>query len=396
MRGFLILRTGSPRGSVNIRSRKRVDDRDYMARALALAEKGLGWTSPNPAVGAVIVKEGEIVGEGYHRRAGGPHAEIYALRQAGAKAEGATLYVTLEPCNHYGRTPPCTEAILAAGIQRVVAATADANPAVRGRGLVQLAQAGLEVSVGVERVAARRLNDGFAKYMTTGLPWVSLKIAMSLDGKVATHTGDARWITGPEARRLSHVLRHRHNAVLVGRGTVSADDPLLTVRLAEGKNPVRLVLDSRLRLPAEAKLVRTAREVPTWVITTPHHDPARRKLLEEEGVEVVVVPGEEETVHLPAMLEILGKRGITALLVEGGPTVSAAFLEAKLVDRLYVFLAAKIIGGAFAPGAVGGRGVARVAEAYRLTEISVERVGEDWLISGYPEGGHPDAYWTWD
>jgi diaminohydroxyphosphoribosylaminopyrimidine deaminase/5-amino-6-(5-phosphoribosylamino)uracil reductase len=374
----------------------RMDDRYYMQRALALAKRGLGWTSPNPAVGAVVVRDGQIVGEGYHQKAGEPHAEVHALRQAGARARGSTLYVTLEPCNHYGRTPPCTEAILAAGVRRVVAATADANPAVRGRGLLELLRAGLEVQVGVGRQEARRLNDAFAKYITTHLPWVSLKMAMSLDGKVATRTGDSRWITGPAARRVGHELRHRHDAVLVGIGTVLADNPRLTVRLCGGRNPVRLVLDSSLRLPLQARLVGEAPAAPTWVITTPRHDPQRRNLLEEIGVEVVVVPGEGRRVDLPAMLELLGKQGIASVLVEGGPTVNAAFLEAGLVDQVYLFLAPRILGGARAPGAISGAGVAKVAEGRRLKGVRVEQVGEDWLISGYPEGEGrgPDGYWT--
>lgn len=371
-----------------------MDDTYYMRRALGLASKGLGWTSPNPAVGAVVVSNGKIVGEGYHHRAGEPHAEVHALRQAGEQARGATLYVTLEPCNHYGRTPPCTEAILAAGIRRVVAATADANPVVRGRGLLQLARAGLEVQVGVGRQEARELNEAFAKYITTGRPWVSLKAAMSLDGKVATRAGDSRWITGPSARRLVHQLRHRHDAVLVGIGTVLADDPRLTVRLGEGRDPVRLVLDSSLRLPLQARLINQTSTAPTWVITTPRHDAERRRLLEAKGVEVIVVPGKGPRVDLATMLDLLGKRGITSILVEGGPTVNAAFLDAKLVDRMYVFLAAKIIGGCEAPGPVGGEGPERVAGAQRLTRVRVEQVGEDWLISGYPEGKGPEVYWT--
>ena len=369
-------------------------DYRYMQRALDLAERGAGWTSPNPAVGAVVVRHGQVVGEGYHRRAGEPHAEVHALKQAGDLARGATLYVTLEPCNHYGRTPPCTEAILAAGIRRVVVATADANPVVRGRGLARLMNAGLEVWVGVGRKEARRLNEAFAKYITSGLPWVSLKVAMSLDGRVATRTGGARWITGPAARRLVHQLRHRHDAVLVGAGTVLADDPRLTVRLEQGRDPVRLVLDSRLRIPLSSRVINLPSSAPTWIFTTPNHDRDKRRLLEARGAEVIVVPGSGPRVDIRAMLEIVGQRGITSIMVEGGPTVNAAFLKHNLVDRLYLFLAPKIIGGHEAPGPVGGAGVEEVSSAQRIEGVEVTRVGEDWLFTGYPKGRDPERYWT--
>jgi diaminohydroxyphosphoribosylaminopyrimidine deaminase/5-amino-6-(5-phosphoribosylamino)uracil reductase len=342
----------------------------------------------------VLVRDDRIVGEGYHQRAGEAHAEVNALRQAGGLARGATLYVTLEPCSHYGRTPPCTEAVLAAGVRRVVAATADANPRVRGRGLLRLATSGVAVEVGLERREARRLNEAFAKYVVTGLPWVSLKMAMSLDGKVATRAGDSRWITGPTARRAVHELRHRHDAVLVGVGTVLADNPQLTVRWYKGRDPVRVILDSSLRLPPEARVLKVRSPAPTWVVTTPHHDPNRRRALEDRGAEVLVVSEAGSRVDLKALLALLGRRGVTSVLIEGGPTVAAAFLEADLVDRLYMFVAPKLLGGREAPGPIGGLGAERVAQALPVRELEIRPIGEDWLISGYPATKNPEAHWT--
>ncbi|MGB9920981.1 MAG: bifunctional diaminohydroxyphosphoribosylaminopyrimidine deaminase/5-amino-6-(5-phosphoribosylamino)uracil reductase RibD [Moorellales bacterium] len=369
-------------------------DLKFMRRALELAERGAGWTSPNPAVGAVVVRDHRIVGEGYHHRAGEAHAEVNALRQAGELARGSTLYVTLEPCNHYGRTPPCTEAILAAGVRRVVAATADANPRVRGRGLLRLAAKGLQVEVGLERRSARRLNEAFAKYVVTGIPWVSLKMAMSLDGKAATRTGDSRWITGPTARQLVHELRHRHDAVLVGVGTILRDNPQLTVRWRAGRDPIRIVLDSSLRLPLTSRVLTVRSSAPTWVATTAYCNPNRRRALEEAGVEVLAVEGTGSRVDLHQLLVTLGQRGVTSVLVEGGPTVAAAFLEADLVDRLYLFVAPKVVGGREAPGPVGGSGVGRMTEALRLHQMEIRPVGADWLVTGYPVTKDPEAYWT--
>lgn len=370
-----------------------MDDATYMRRALQLARKGLGWTSPNPAVGALVVREGKVAGEGYHRKAGGRHAEVFALEQAGELARGATIYVTLEPCNHYGRTPPCTRALLNAGIRRAVIATADANPSVRGRGLLELFDAGLDVVVGVERLEARKINERFAKFITTGLPWVTLKMAVSLDGKVATRTGDSRWITGPEARAMVHTLRHQHDGVLVGLETVIADNPRLTVRLSQGRDPVRVVLDSHLRIPLEAGLVSAEQSASTIIVTTPDHDADRRRELESRGVQVLVVSMDNGRVSLRAALRALGQIGITSLLVEGGAAVNAAFLEAGLADKILAFTAPKIIGGSRAPGAVGGHGPERVSQALRLSGVSIEWFGPDWMVSAYPEGRGPDTYW---
>ncbi|MGI9952345.1 bifunctional diaminohydroxyphosphoribosylaminopyrimidine deaminase/5-amino-6-(5-phosphoribosylamino)uracil reductase RibD [Moorellaceae bacterium AZ2] len=354
----------------------------FMRRALELARRGLGRTAPNPAVGAVIVQGGEIVGEGYHQKAGTPHAEVHALREAGERARGSTLYVTLEPCCHYGKTPPCTEAIIAAGIKKVVAAMVDPNPKVAGRGIRRLREAGLEVEVGLLEKEARRLNEAFIKYITTGLPWVTLKMALTLDGKIATRTRASRWITGEASRLKAHELRNTHDAILVGIGTILADDPELTTRLPGGRDPVRVILDSRLRLPLNARVVNLKSSAPTLVATTEEAPRERREELARAGVEVVVLPSVEGKVSWPALLENLAQRQITSILVEGGAEVNGSALARGVVDRVVAFIAPKIFGGREAPGAVAGPGVSRPEEAWKLEEVEVEPSGEDILITG--------------
>ncbi|KUK12985.1 MAG: Riboflavin biosynthesis protein RibD [Moorella sp. 60_41] len=364
-----------------------------MRRALELARKGLGRTSPNPAVGAVVVRDGEIVGEGYHERAGTPHAEAHALREARDRARGSTLYVTLEPCCHHGKTPPCTEAIIGAGIKKVVAAMVDPNPKVAGRGLRRLQEAGVEVEVGLLEKEARRLNEAFIKYITTGLPWVTLKMALTLDGKIATRTGAARWITCEESRRRVHELRNTYDAVLVGIGTVLADDPQLTARLPGGRDPVRVILDSRLRLPLDARLVNVKSGAPTVVATTEEAPRERREELVRAGIEVMTLPAEEGRVSWPALLEGLARRRIISVLIEGGAEVNGSALAHGVVDRVIAFIAPKLFGGREAPGAVGGLGVARPEEAWKLEEVEVEPSGEDIMVTGLisragPEGSY--------
>lgn len=358
-------------------------DRRFMALALRLAVKGAGYTSPNPMVGAVVVQEGRIVGRGYHRRVGSAHAEVEALQDAGPQARGATLYVTLEPCHHHGRTPPCTAAVLAAGIGRVVIATRDPNPRVTGGGAEFLRTQGLRVEVGLLEQEARRLNEAFFKAVTTGLPLVIAKAACSLDGKIATRTGDARWITGEKARALGHRLRHQVDAILVGLGTVRADDPRLTTRLPRGKDAIRVILDSRLRLPLEAQVLTQKSSAPTWVACTPAAPPENIRALEERGAEVLIVPGEGDRVDLPGLLQILGQRQVQSLLVEGGAEVHGAFFDQGLVDKFYFFYAPKIIGGRRASGVLGGQGAARVQDALLARDLTIRRLGSDLLISGY-------------
>ncbi|MGI9859846.1 bifunctional diaminohydroxyphosphoribosylaminopyrimidine deaminase/5-amino-6-(5-phosphoribosylamino)uracil reductase RibD [Moorella naiadis] len=360
-------------------------DTIFMRRALDLARRGLGRTSPNPAVGAVIVKDGRVVGEGYHQKAGTPHAEIHALQAAGPAARGSILYVTLEPCCHYGRTPPCTAAIIAAGIRRVVAAMADPNPKVAGGGFQALRQAGIEVETGLLGEEARQLNEAFIKYITTGNPWVTLKMALTLDGKIATRTGAARWITGPEARERAHELRDTHDAILVGIGTVLADDPELTTRLpaGRGRDAVRVILDSHLRLPLTTRVVNLQSAAPTLVATTAAAPAAAREELTARGVQVLVLPEEEGRVAWQPLLAELARRQITSILVEGGRGVNATALAAGVVDKVIAFIAPKIFGGVEAPGPVGGLGVADPEDAWRLDGLVVEPCGEDIMLSGY-------------
>ncbi|MBL7202457.1 MAG: bifunctional diaminohydroxyphosphoribosylaminopyrimidine deaminase/5-amino-6-(5-phosphoribosylamino)uracil reductase RibD [Anaerolineae bacterium] len=356
-----------------------------MERALRLAERGRGRTSPNPMVGAVLVKDGEIVGEGFHPRAGEPHAEVFALRQAGERARGAILYVNLEPCCHYGRTPPCTRALIAAGVAEVHLAMLDPNPLVAGRGRAQLEAAGIRTVVGEREAEARALNEVFVYWVTTRRPFVIAKFAMSLDGKTATRIGDARWITGPSARQYVHRLRDQVDAILVGVNTVIADDPRLTTRLeqAEVRHPLRVILDSRGRIPTTARVLDPALPGQTVIATTEAMPLQRRRALVDKA-DVLVLPADEERVSPVALLAALGEREVTSLLVEGGGTVLGSFFAHGLVDKVLAFVAPMIIGGQHAPTPVGGPGAARIAEAWRLTGVQIQQLGADVLISGYP------------
>ena len=359
-----------------------------MRLALELARRGLGRTHPNPPVGAVIVRQGRVVGRGFHPKAGEPHAEIFALREAGDAARGATMYVTLEPCVHHGRTPPCVDAILAAGIAEVHIAMLDPNPVVHGKGVAKLRAAGVRVVLGEGAREARALTEGFAHWVRTGRPWVVVKYAMTLDGKVATRTGQARWITGPAARQWVHRLRNQMDAILVGRGTVEADDPRLTTRLPEGEgpahHPLRVILDSRGRAPLHARVFDPALPGRTVVATTAAMPPGRRAQLQARGVEVWPLPADATgRVSLPDLLDALGKRGLTTLLVEGGPTVLGAFFDAGLVHKVHAWVAPVLFGGAAAPSAMGGQGVAQPAQAPRLREVQWQQIGPDFLVTGY-------------
>lgn len=358
-------------------------DREYMRRALELAGRGAGRTSPNPMVGAVVVKDDRVVGEGYHQRAGTPHAEVHALKAAGDEARGATMYVTLEPCCHHGRTGPCTEAVIAAGIKRVVAAMTDPNPKVAGQGLARLRTAGLEVEEGLLAAEAARLNESFIKWVCTGMPFGILKTGMTLDGKIATRTGNSKWITGPAARLRVHRLRDTSDAILVGIRTVLADDPELTTRLPEGgRNPVRVIVDSRARTPLTAKVASDG-QAPTLIAVTADAPPENIAALAAKGAQILVLPRGETGVELRALFKALGERKLTSVLIEGGATVNAAALAANLVDKIEFFVAPKILGGATAPGPVGGQGPATLDEAVLLEDAAAEAVGEDILISAY-------------
>jgi diaminohydroxyphosphoribosylaminopyrimidine deaminase / 5-amino-6-(5-phosphoribosylamino)uracil reductase len=356
---------------------------EYMDRALLLARKGEGRTRPNPAVGAVIVADGQVVGEGYHPEAGQPHAEIFALHKAGDLARGADLYVTLEPCSHHGRTGPCADAVIAAGIARVFVGTGDPNPQVYGRGIARLRTAGIEVQVGLRSAESRRLIAPFAKHVTTGLPLVTLKSAVTLDGKTATAGGDSRWISGSASRLHVHRLRDRVDAILVGIGTVLHDDPQLTTRLPEGgRNPLRVVVDSRLRIPDNAKLLCDAASVITLIVTTSRACVEKIEQLRRQGAEVLVLDGPDDRVDLPELLHRLGLRGIQHLLLEGGSGLNNAMLQLKLIDRVMVFVAPKIVGGNDGIGIFAGTGVDVLADALALTEVRSTRFEDDILIEG--------------
>lgn len=364
-------------------------DFDYMRLALAEAKKGIGRTSPNPTVGAVVVKNGTVVGKGYHRRAGTPHAEVHALNEAGAKAKGAILYVTLEPCNHTGRTPPCTAAILASGIRRVVIGMADPNPWVNGGGADYLAGQGLTVVRGVLAAECQAINRPFVKHITTGLPWVVMKAGMSLDGRIATATGHSNWITGEKARLHVHRLRDRVDAILIGRGTALADDPSLTTRLpgGRGRDPLRVVLDTELRLPVTAKMLRQESTARTLLFCGPQ--PVAKKVAALEAAGVLIRPVallQGGGLDLKLVLRQLGSEGVTSVLVEGGGAVHGAMLRAGLVDEVKLFVAPIFIGGDGIP-VVEGQGVMVVNEAPRLAEVRTRRLGDDVLIEGIFAGG---------
>ena len=357
----------------------------HMKLALRLAARGAGWVSPNPMVGAVVVKDGQVVGRGYHRRAGLPHAEVEALRDAGEAARGADLYVTLEPCNHQGRTPPCTQAILAAGVRRVSIATRDPNPQVTGGGAEFLMAQGVDVTAGVLEAEARRLNEAWFHWVKTDRPWVMAKAACSLDGRIATATGESQWLTGESARAFGHRLRHHVDAILVGVGTVLADNPQLTARLPRGRSqdPIRIVLDSRLRMPLNSKLVQSNSPAPTWVATTGQAPPATVRALKDHGVQVMVLPADAGRVSLPALLHCLGERQVQSVLVEGGAETLGAFFDQRLVQQFNFFYAPKILGGSAAPAMVGGQGVTHLGEAHIARNLSIRRLGVDLLVSGY-------------
>lgn len=363
-------------------------DRAFMARTLELAAAGRGRVSPNPMVGAVLVKEGRIVGEGFHARAGAPHAEVVALDAAGEAAGGATLYVNLEPCCHQGRTPPCAPRIVASGVRRVVAATLDLNPRVAGRGLALLREAGVATELGVLEAEGVRLNEVFFTYMTSGRPFVTLKAAVSLDGKIATVTGESRWITGEEARRRVHEMRNEVDAVLVGIGTILRDDPLLTTRLGipGQRDPVRVIVDNLARLPVKARVINPASAAPTLVAVGPKAPASKVERLREAGVTVLVLEQSGPRISLAALMQALAAREITSVLIEGGAEIHASALAEGIVDKVAFFLAPILIGGKTAPSALGGPGIEKLADAVRLRDVRFTPLGEDLLVEGYVLG----------
>jgi diaminohydroxyphosphoribosylaminopyrimidine deaminase/5-amino-6-(5-phosphoribosylamino)uracil reductase len=364
------------------------DDRRYMARALELARRGEGWVEPNPMVGCVIVRDGAVVGEGWHQRFGGPHAEIEALQSAGETARGATAYVTLEPCCHSGKTPPCTSALLAAGVRRVVAAMTDPNPDVNGQGLKELADVGVAVESGVLADEAADVIAPFAKLITQRRPWIIAKWAMTLDGRLATRTGDSKWISGEASRALVHQLRGRMDAILVGRGTVDADDPLLTARPSGARVATRIVLDSRATLPLASQLVRTVREAPVLVAAGPEAPASACEMLRWRGVDVWQSGAADRNARLTELLNELGRRQMTNVLVEGGSQVLGALFELRAVDEVHVFIAPRIIGGGEGRP-IAGEGAFRMADAWELGPFTSNQSGEDIYIRARLSPGLP-------
>ena len=363
-------------------------DEYYMNIALDLAQMGKGMTSPNPMVGAVVVRDGKIVGKGWHKKAGTPHGEAIALDKAGAKAEGGTLYVNLEPCCHTDKlTPPCSEAVIKSKVAKVVIGMVDPNPKVSGKGVEALKKAGIEVVVGVLQERCERLNQVFTKYITTGMPFVTMKIAQTLDGKIATATGESKWITGVEARRFGHTLRNYADAIVVGIGTVLRDDPSLTTRLEDNPNsrdPNRIILDSRLRIPPDAKVLNVDSKATTYVATTVAAPTQKMKEVKAKGAELLIIDeAEEGMLNLVMLMEELAKMGMTNILFEGGARVNAEALRSGIIDKAMFFIAPKLLGGDDAKGSIGGRSPESLSDAVPLLDIHYTRLGDDLLIEGY-------------
>ncbi len=365
-------------------------DERFMNLAIELALKGQGRVSPNPMVGAVIVKQGKIVGRGFHHQSGRPHAEINALRQAGRRAKGATLYLNLEPCCSFGKTPPCTDAIIKSGIKRVVVAARDQNPLNKG-GITILKKKGLKVKTGVLRQKARDLNESYFKFITQQSPFVVVKIAETLDGKIATASGNSKWITRPPARRYSHYLRGQTDAVLVGINTILRDNPLLTKQYpSSATSPVKIIVDSKSKLPLNAKILSRMSPAQTIVATTRSANKSKIKALQDKGVHVITdlpsrqAKNSEERLSLKSLMKRLAKLNITSVLIEGGGKIIASALEEKIVDKLLIFIAPKIIGGEKALTSVEGRGVKCINQAIRVRNLKIKRIGQDILIEGYP------------
>lgn len=362
------------------------DDEYYMRLCLSLAKKGRGRTSPNPIVGAVVVKNDRIIGKGYHKKAGLPHAEAIALSRAGSDAEGATLYVSLEPCCHSNKkTPPCTKKIIESKIKKVVVGMIDPNPLVSKKGIEELIASNIEVKAGVLEREAKKINEPFIKYIKTKTPFVILKIAESLDGKIATNTGESKWITGEKAREYAHKLRDENDAILVGIGTVLRDNPSLTTRLKnkKGKDPIRVVVDSNLRIPFTAKLLTQKSEAKTIIAASVNAPKNKIEKIKRLGAEVLLFKTKNARIPLRELMKELGKREITSLMIEGGSELSASALKEGIVDKAIFFIAPKIISGRDAKSSIGGEGIRKLKNALMLKDVTVKRVGEDIMVEGY-------------
>ena len=362
-------------------------DEKFMREALRQAQKGIGRTSPNPAVGAVIVRDGQILANAYHRKAGLPHAEVEALSKLQGSAPGGTLYVNLEPCNHYGKTPPCTEAILRSGLERVVVGMKDPNPAVTGGGCEFLRKNGIEVITGILEPECRQLNEAFIKFATSGRPFVILKSALTMDGWTATSQGHSKWITSEKSRQFVHRLRDQVDAVMVGIGTIIADDPSLTTRLNRGlgKDPLRIIVDTHLRTPTNAKVLNHSSSADTLLVVGPHVRDRDFKRVQKEGISTLTCPMKNGMIDLVALIGVLEKMSVISLLVEGGALITGSMLRERLVDKFYVFIAPKILGGEDGVAMAAGPGAKRMDECLSLKDIQVKRFGDDILVAGYPD-----------
>jgi len=360
------------------------EERKYIKRAITLAKKGMGWVNPNPMVGAVLVKDGRIIGEGYHEYFGGPHAEVNAILNATESVEGATLYVTLEPCSHHGKTPPCTDLILSKGIRRVVTSMMDPNPLVNGNGMKTLTEAGIEVEVIKGGSDAAELNELFVKFILTGKPFCTLKTAMTLDGKIATIENASRWISGEKSRRYVHELRQQYSAVMVGINTVIYDDPMLNTRRKgkKSRNPLKVIVDSYGKIPLEAKVLAQDPQL-AIIATTENIEEVKKRDLERLGAQVLVCPPSDGMVDLVYLMLSLGRMGIDSVLLEGGSTLAFSALKNGIVDKVISFIAPKIIGGINAPTPVGGTGLTRMEEAIPVKNWKYRKIGEDLLVEGY-------------
>ncbi|WP_442594709.1 bifunctional diaminohydroxyphosphoribosylaminopyrimidine deaminase/5-amino-6-(5-phosphoribosylamino)uracil reductase RibD [Neobacillus sp. D3-1R] len=360
-------------------------DQYFMKMALDLAATAKGRTNPNPVVGAILVKDGVIVGSGLHRKAGEPHAEVHAFRMAGEHAKGATLYVTLEPCSHFGKTPPCANLVVESEVSRVVVAMQDPNPQVAGRGIELVRKAGIEVEVGILEAEAKLLNERFIHNMLTKTPFVISKVAMTLDGKIATYNGHSKWITGEESRYNVHRLRNEVDAILVGIGTVMADDPQLTTRLESGgKNPIRIILDSDLRIPVDAKITDCS-VAKTWIVTQKGVNPEKIHALEQKGIELLYIPKMASGLDLKELMERLFEKGVTDLLVEGGSEINGSFLREGLINKFFIYMAPKILGGRGSLTPFTGDDVENMDQALDVIIHEIEQFGTDICITAYPK-----------
>ncbi|WP_085993588.1 bifunctional diaminohydroxyphosphoribosylaminopyrimidine deaminase/5-amino-6-(5-phosphoribosylamino)uracil reductase RibD [Oceanobacillus senegalensis] len=360
-----------------------INDQFYMDLALSNAKAMKGQTDPNPLVGSVIVNDNRIVGVGTHLKAGEPHAEIHALQMAGDKAKGGTIYVTLEPCSHHGKTGPCAVAIVEAGIKKVVIATLDPNPVVAGSGVKILEDAGIEVVTGIREQESIQMNEVFNKFITKQKPFITLKAGISLDGKVATHTFSSKWITSEDARRDVHQLRSENMAILVGINTALKDNSKLTSRIPNGRNPIRILMDSSLRIPLDYQLI-TDKKAETWIFTSKNHDKAKRERLEELGIRIFITES-ESTVNPVEVVDLLGKNGVSSLIIEGGGNINASFLQHNLVDKVILYIAPKLVGGKDAPTFLEGTGIEQMKDAVELKNTDIIRIGNDFKFIGYPK-----------